>query len=520
MKMKCVVQVGVLGLVCGVANANAGWYAGYGLQIAEIEPVFEYDNQEWDYGSGAAHQLFGGVDLNENLSLELGYTAWDLESNFNSGDEDDQDQPKTLNSSISLGVSASYPIVQNLSAELGVGLHRWNKEETSIYLSSRDLDDNVTNFSETETLDDIDAYYSFGGKYRFMPTLEAGFEYTKYAIGNENVDAWRLSIAYLFDSKPDSKSNLDLRDLYVRGLLTYNRANVDDTWTEDFQLDPTSYVYYDGKLTEDTNSIGINGLAGFQFSRYLSAEVGYINLGETSVKAAITTDSDETEDFEIYTRDVSAFSYGLAMNFNPTAKVSPYYRIGVIDWDLEYVSNNSPEDEVDSRKLDGVGLYLGVGMKVPVTPQLAVTAEVVRYTYGLNFDGEDEYKDSTDVLGVGLEYRFGVPTRSQKTTQKSNQSMQTYPASAPFHTINKPTPMVPKPATQEREASEIPSQTPAIQEPIQEPVIQEIILKEPELQEQSFEDSDEESSEDDSEDSDSRSVACDPRYKHLFFGCD
>lgn len=507
MKLKYALRAGAMVLAYGIANANAAsWYVGYGAEFGEMSPLFEETKDDWKYDSGVGNSFFTGVAFNRHWALEFGYSTWGFESEekpqpeyltiitedgveeFLNPDYTTTPSKDEVENSFSFGMRTSYPLLAGFSAELGMGLHRWTQKQ--VHYAEYEYWD-YEEYDYVETVDvsrksesDVDFYYFVGAKYRILPTLEAGLEYSKYNMNLDNIDSWRLSIAYYFSERKGAAEILDPKDVYARGLLTYNRAKVADEWADFSIIDDQGFSEdYDGKVEEDNSSIGFSALVGFNLSPHWSAEAGYINLGDATLSASVPDDT-SARNVEFYKRNVDGFTYGIALNFSPYSRVSPYLRIGMFDWNQDIDSISDSDGDKESETLDSVGTYLGFGLRFDVTPQLSIITELDRYAYGIDADDNEDIKEYTNTLAVGAQYRFGVQDRPQQVARPKSD-MRTYPAK--FESSTSPSPSTYTEDSNERQAREV---------------------------------REERDEEDEEDTSNSRSVACDPRHKHLFFDCE
>ncbi len=511
MKLKYALRAGAMVLAYGIANANAAsWYVGYGAEFGEMSPLYEETKDDWKYDSGVGNSFFTGIAFNRHWALEFGYSTWGFESEekpepeyltvitengveeFLNPDYTATPGKDEVENSFSFGMRTSYPLLAGFSVEWGMGMHRWTQKQVR-YSEYEYWDYEEYDFVETAEVSrksesDVDFYYFAGAKYRILPTLEAGLEYSKYNMNLDNIDSWRLSIAYYFSEKKGGADILDPKDVYTRGLLTYNRAKIADDWADFSVIDDQGFVGdYSDKVEEDNSSIGFSALVGFNLSPHWSAEAGYINLGDATLSASVPDDT-SMRDVEFYKRNVDGFTYGIAVNFSPYSRVSPYLRIGMFDWNQDVDSISDTDSDKENETIDSVGTYLGFGLSFDVTPQLSIITELDRYAYGIDADDNEDIKDYTNTLAVGAQYRFGVKERPQQVTRPRND-MKTYPANFESSTTRSPSTYT----EDSRQTSEAIEARDAREERQEE-------------------------EEDDT--SNSNSVACDPRHKHLFFDCE
>lgn len=138
-------------------------------------------------------------------------------------------------------------------------------------------------------------------------------------------------------------------------------------------------------IDSDANAFRIVG--GFQLGDYFGIEAGYQDFGDFS----------EVIDFNglLTSTELAAegWTLGGTLGLPLNERFSLYGRAGVFFWDadvqIDGFSINVPEDE---------NPYYGAGAKVDVTSNLSLVGDWTRY----ELDDID-----SDVISVGLEYRFG-----------------------------------------------------------------------------------------------------------------
>jgi OOP family OmpA-OmpF porin len=119
--------------------------------------------------------------------------------------------------------------------------------------------------------------------------------------------------------------------------------------------------------------------AGYQFNRYLAAELGYHELGETSTSAG----KNEGKAWELVA--VASFPF--------TDKFSVYAKLGGYWGQLE-----GPRDDENNTDVT-----YGVGLRYDFTRNWGVRGEWQRYS---NIGGGNLIETDVDVLSVGFLYRF------------------------------------------------------------------------------------------------------------------
>jgi OmpA-OmpF porin, OOP family len=129
----------------------------------------------------------------------------------------------------------------------------------------------------------------------------------------------------------------------------------------------------------DDEDTALRIVAGYQFNRYLAAELGYHELGETSTSAG----KNEGKAWELVA--VASFPF--------TDKFSVYAKLGGYWGQLE-----GPHD--DEKNTD---VTYGVGLRYDFMRNWGVRGEWQRYS---NIGGGSLVETDVDVLSVGFLYRF------------------------------------------------------------------------------------------------------------------
>ena len=165
-----------------------------------------------------------------------------------------------------------------------------------------------------------------------------------------------------------------LENVYIFG--TAGRSDMDS----DEKIDPL----YKVDDSDTTFALG----AGYQINENFSAELGYTDLGELSVK---------TDDGRKGSLDITGYLLGLKGAMMVTDDISLLARTGVLFWDVDTKSLSGR-----SSSTDGKDLYLTVGAAYHFTEQLAVDWQYSRY-----FMEDDDNNDlDIDTVTLGMTYHF------------------------------------------------------------------------------------------------------------------
>lgn len=158
--------------------------------------------------------------------------------------------------------------------------------------------------------------------------------------------------------------------------LENDREEVDnfiDSGASDFDLDDDDNVW--------------KGFAGYQFNRYLAAEVFYADLGNVRLRG---TDGAST--------DLESNAYGASVvgQLPITSWFTPFAKLGAASWETE-VKGNLGDAELDLQDNDGFDPVYGLGAQFNFNPVL-IRAEYERY------DFDSDYTIDTFTASVGLRF--------------------------------------------------------------------------------------------------------------------
>lgn len=147
-----------------------------------------------------------------------------------------------------------------------------------------------------------------------------------------------------------------------------------------------------GVNCDDTDT-GWSVFSGYQFNKYLGAEIGYADLGEFKVSTSGTTDTLKVKGSELL--GVGTFP------INPQFEV--YGKVGVFFWNVKE-SCAGTLCPFGSQNETGSDLTYGLGAKFTFTKNVGVKVQYQRYK-----DVGNEAttgKDDVDVVSVGVVFKF------------------------------------------------------------------------------------------------------------------
>jgi OOP family OmpA-OmpF porin len=125
---------------------------------------------------------------------------------------------------------------------------------------------------------------------------------------------------------------------------------------------------------------------GFQFNRYLAAELGYANLGEATASAGPVSATDEATAFEL-----------VALGMFPVVeRFSIFGKLGLYRGELERTSNNPLIQTGSNTQTD---FTFGLGVRFDITHNIGLRAEWQRYL------DLGEITD-VDLISLGVQFKF------------------------------------------------------------------------------------------------------------------
>lgn len=129
-------------------------------------------------------------------------------------------------------------------------------------------------------------------------------------------------------------------------------------------------------------------LGGYQFSRYIAAEVGYHNFGKTSASAGGVNASVKANAWEL----VGVGLIPIGAQFGAYGKLGGYHGEAKLD-------SNVGASGTDTNN----GWTFGAGLQYDVMPQLGLRGEWQRYR---DLGGDNAGKGDIDVFSIGALWRF------------------------------------------------------------------------------------------------------------------
>ncbi len=174
----------------------------------------------------------------------------------------------------------------------------------------------------------------------------------------------------------------------------YAGGAVGQTKAKDACTDLTDLAPFVGSCDDKDTAWKIFG--GYQFNRYIGAEIGYVDLGKVTANGTILG---VPVSANIKAKGFEALAVGtLPIN----EQFAAYGKAGFFRWDVDASAVVGGVAVAASEK--GTDLTYGIGLKYNFTKNLAVRVEYQRYK-----DLGDENttgKSNVDVIGVGLVFKF------------------------------------------------------------------------------------------------------------------
>ena len=176
--------------------------------------------------------------------------------------------------------------------------------------------------------------------------------------------------------------------------------------------------------------------AGYKFNQYVSAELGYLDLGNREV--SFTGESHELPNFyqavaDIYPETATGFSLSGVASYPITPKWSVSGKLGLYQWDKEY-ETFAEANQVSSSSNSGTSMILGAEANYQWrhNTQFYASAETVKL---------DE--QSVNSFNLGIRYFFGgssTSTRSSTASQPEPSEIQVSQIQ-PINTVEEDTPL-------------------------------------------------------------------------------
>ncbi len=162
----------------------------------------------------------------------------------------------------------------------------------------------------------------------------------------------------------------------------------------------------DEVIESDNNEIGaaFSLSVGYKFDVGIITEIGYLNLGEVSAeetqKQVNSSGTVLFEDIDETILKPSGFTFAVGYELPLSDSISLTGKVGMFIWDLDTESDETNIDhvtgETDERgdrdksfSSDGTDLYYGIGAVYKVSEKLQVSAEWSRYQFEFSPEGFD-----------------------------------------------------------------------------------------------------------------------------------
>ena len=181
-------------------------------------------------------------------------------------------------------------------------------------------------------------------------------------------------------------------DFYVGGSIGQAAMQIDKDFAD---------YWGEASRKEDDKDTAFGAFVGYTINEYFAAELSYFDLGKYE---ASTTNRSQTESTvtsaEVDLFEISAIgSLPLSEKFSLLGRAGYYEARAKASHDLNYVDEQTTYTVSGTNKTSGA--VFGAGAKYSFTDNLSVRAEY-RVFQDLSF----EEKDNTDLLSVGLEWKF------------------------------------------------------------------------------------------------------------------
>jgi len=152
-------------------------------------------------------------------------------------------------------------------------------------------------------------------------------------------------------------------------------------------------------------STGAKLFGGYEFNKYVAAEVGYVDLGKFTISASGTLIVPPVAGTANGTNKASGFSVDAVGTWPITPEFGVLGRIGVFRWTLDASASVSGggASGSSSDKPSGTGADFGVGAKYDFTKNVGVRAEFQRFK---SIGDDTTGKSDVDLLSASLIYRF------------------------------------------------------------------------------------------------------------------
>lgn len=148
---------------------------------------------------------------------------------------------------------------------------------------------------------------------------------------------------------------------------------------------------FSGSCHKKDNGIKIVG--GYKFSENLSAEIGYVNLGEFKASGTATSGAIDAKS------KISGFQFGVLGQFVVGESFSLLGKLGGFRWDQKVSGTASPTLSTGGTK--GIDLFYGFGIQYDFTRNFVLRTEWERYR-----DIGKSNKSDVDLFSVNALWMF------------------------------------------------------------------------------------------------------------------
>ncbi|HEV3010285.1 MAG TPA: outer membrane beta-barrel protein [Burkholderiales bacterium] len=149
----------------------------------------------------------------------------------------------------------------------------------------------------------------------------------------------------------------------------------------------------------DEKDTGWKVFAGYQFNRYIAAELGYADLGESSASGVVGPITARAN-FE-----VTAWELVAVGSYPVMERLSLFGKLGLYRAETELTGSGTVGTLVIpvSEKESNADVTFGFGVRFNITRNLGVRAEWQRY---LDVGGDDVGESDVDFISLGVVFRF------------------------------------------------------------------------------------------------------------------
>lgn len=208
-----------------------------------------------------------------------------------------------------------------------------------------------------------------------------------------------VSLVFVFVSTSVAAEGGPLSGLYGSASFGSTKADIDEIAGANIDDTDTGY------------SIGL----GYEFNKYVSFEIGYIDLGKATVDASASSSGTINGKPITFVGTLNAkveadgFYYGPKLSYPVTEQFDIFAKAGLFSWDADaeaIASGNLTYNGIvyagsvtATASDDGTDFYGGLGLSYDLTDMVTLEAEWTRYT--------DVADSDVDFIGAGLVFKFG-----------------------------------------------------------------------------------------------------------------